>query len=305
MRLPCTLTRARAGAAGAWAAAGNATALPRRYDSVRVYILLAEWNAERVANAERICGALVPSGVPCERVPAVRGDALSNASLAALEEEGVVTRAELPPPPPPWTWLHLPHAIAPLGPDYLPNQLNASWNWRWHKALGNTVGTVRCLQAMAKHAAALDALPRPAGAQPPSERVLYVYLEDDAYVADLPAFKRRVLDTAERLPRAWHLLLLAPPHGMCERSAWLPPPWGVRHGGIMAPRYAYSRTTGVVHSIAGVHALLDALPAFNIIDMWYRALMRAGKLIVRIHCDDIVQLGDAAARQARRRLIEA
>jgi len=32
--------------------------------------------------------------------------------------------------------------------------------------------------------------------------------------------------------------------------------------------------------------------------------MRAGKLNVRIHCDDIVQLGDAAARQARRRLID-
>ena len=280
---------------------GNSSSAPaRRYDSVRVYVLLAQWNRERVANVERVCAALRRTRVHCERVPAVRGDALTEAQLQALEAEGVVTRAELPPPRPPWTWLHLPHALAPLGPDYLPNQLNKSWNWRWNKALGNTVGTIRCLQAMAAHAAELDAKPRPPGAQPPSERVLYVYLEDDAYVADLPGFRRRVVDVAERLPPAWHLLLLAPAHGICERSAWLPPPWRVRRGDVMTPRYTYSRTTGVAHSIAGVHAILDALPAFNIIDMWYRALMRAGKLDVRIHCDDIVQLGDAAARQARR-----
>lgn len=270
-----------------------------------MYILLAEWNAERVLNADRVCAALIASGVHCERVPAVRGDKLSEAEMVALEAEGVVTRRELPPPGPPWTWLHLPHAVAAVGPDFLPNQMNASWNWRWNKALGNTVGAIRCLQTMQTHARELDAKPRAAGAQPPSERVLYVYLEDDAYIADLPGFKRRVLGVAERMPRLWHLLLLAPAPGICERSAWLPPPFHVARGGIMAPRFTYSRTTGTVHTVAGVNAILDALPAFNIIDMWYRALMRAGRLAVRVHCDDIVQLGDAAARQAKKRLKSA
>jgi len=286
----------------------NSSLLPRhlaspalRYTHLRLYVLVADWVPERLANAEAICSELAPRGLTCVLVPAPRGQDFTPANVSALEAEGVVSLRELPPvrrvPP------LVPPLLHPLFSNGIPNQLNATHNHRWNKALGNTLGVVRALQAMARDASALDARARRAGEAAPSERTLFVFLEDDALIRDYSTFEARVLDVCQRLPSRWDLLLLTPPPGMCERAAWLPPPWHVSRGGIMTPRFAFSRSTGVVHSAQGVQTLLGNLPAFNIVDMWYRALMRAGKLDIRIHCGDVVTFGATAAKQARRLLV--
>lgn len=269
------------------------------YDSLRAYILVAEWAPERKANAEEICAHVSAASWPCALVPAPKGQEYTNASIAALEAEGVVTLAPTrpePPPLPPW----LPKVVGPVLRDWLPNQLNASFNWRWNKALGNTVGVIRALQAMQ---ADIDAAEKQ---QPGSSaRTLYLFLEDDALVKSYDTFTADVFSTAARLkPGTWDLLLLTVTPGLCQRSAKLPPPWRVPHDGMFTPRYSYSRTTGMVHSAEGVARLLANLPADNIIDMWIRELMRARKLRIRMHCGDIVTFGATAKNQARRIMVE-
>lgn len=282
------------------------------YDDVRVYILVCDWVPARKENAETLCSALSTRGVACTLVPAPRGDELSEADLVALEREGVISRASpaaVPFPGEAALRSALPPFLRPLLPERLPNQLNASFNWRANRAAGNTVGALRCAQAMAAEADRLAAAASAAEASgqsptlPDGSRTLWVYLEDDAVVSDLDGFKPRLLAAASSLRSAlWDLLSLAPPPGLCERLARLPFPLRVERGGTLAPRLSFSRTTGVAFSLRGVRALLAHAPATSVIDMWIRGLMRARQLDVRVHCDDIVTFGDVAKTQARRRL---
>ena len=265
-----------------------------RYTEVRAYFLVASWVPERRANVEEIVARLTAEGVNCTQVVALRGDDLTPAAIEELEARGLVTRREAGGPT---RRLPVPSLLRPLFPEHLPNQMNASHNWRWNRALGNTEGAMRCLKLMAADAAAADAAVAQGLPVAPSAQTLYVYMEDDAVVAD--PFRERVLEVAHRLPAQWDMLLLSPPPHMCERSRWLPPPFRVLPDEVMAPKYAYSRSTGVVHSAPGVQQLLSQLPASNIIDMWYRSLMRSGRLSVRIHCGDIVAWGAMASKQAR------
>jgi hypothetical protein len=304
---------------------GSETAAAAPFDSVRVYILVCDWVPARKTNAAALCDSLAAAGVACALVPALRGDELSEADLTALEAEGVITRAwedALPKAGEAALRSALPRALHPLLPEHLPNQLNASHNWRANRAAGNTVGAIRCAQAMAADAAAVaaaaaDAAQRadaPAGGGDAATHVravggadstVWVYLEDDAVLSDTARFATRLLAAANSLgASSWDLLSLAPPPHMCERAAALPWPLRCGRGCSLAPRYSFSRTTGVAFSAAGVRALLAAQPANNVIDMWIRQLMRAGKLRVRIHCDDLVTYGEVAKTQARRALVE-
>lgn len=266
----------------------------RHYDSLRVYILVADWSPDRKANADEIC-AHVRVDWPCTLVPAPRGHEYDNSSIAALEAQGLVTLAPTQPEPAPLPgWV--PQVVRPALRDWLPNQLNASFNWRWNKALGNTVGVIWALQQMKEDIDAAEAIQPGASA-----KTLYVFLEDDALIRSYPTFSRDVMCTASRLrPGSWDLLLLTVSPGLCKRSAKLPPPLRVPHDGLFTPRFSFSRTTGMVHSAEGVARILDNLPADNIIDMWLRRLMRAGAVRVRMHCGDIVTFGATAAKQARR-----
>jgi len=275
----------------------NQSALEPYYTAVRVYILVCDWVPARQANAQAICEQLAAHGVPCSLVPALRGDNLTAADVSALEAEGVASTADSRPPPRLAAVRRaLPRFLSPLFGEALPNQLNAKRNWRALRALGNTVGTVRCLQAMRS-----DALASPESAG----STLFVYVEDDAVIEELDSFAERLSAAMSQMaPGSWDLASLSPPPGMCERSAWLPPPWRVRSGEVMAPRFSFSRTTGVAFSSGGVQALLGLLPVDNVIDMWLRRLMRQGRLRVRIHCGRLVRFGEVAATQARRQLRE-
>ena len=266
----------------------------RHYDTLRVYILVADWSPDRKANADEIC-THVRSHWPCTLVPAPRGHEYDNASIAALQTDGLVTLAPTQPEPKPLpSWI--PTLVRPALRDWLPNQLNATFNWRWNKALGNTVGVIWALQRMQEDIAGAEAAPPGS-----SGHTLYVFLEDDALIRNYSTFSADVICTASRLqPGTWDLLLLTVSPGLCARSAKLPPPLRVPHDGLFTPRFSFSRTTGMVHSAEGVQRILNSLPADNIIDMWLRRLMRAGAVRVRMHCGDIVTFGATAAKQARR-----
>ena len=278
-------------AAAAAAAAGAAGAPPQapsqlaggRYDAVQVYILTAAWDAARAVNAHAVCGALRAG--TCAVVPGIYAKGMNESGLAALEAEGLVTRRPLPAPP---AWLALvPGPLRPLAPEYPANQMLVSY--RAAAALANTAGNARILRIMAAAAAA-------AGPEVAS-RTLYVYLEDDADLGDAPgAFEARLLALAQALPRAWDVLSLTPAPRVCENSARLP--WYDAASGLVRPRLAFSRTTAVVYSQRGVARLLAALPADNIVDLWYRRLMRQGKLAILLHCNRLVRIGAQAAQQA-------
>jgi hypothetical protein len=270
---------------------GGASAQPSpapRYDTVRVFVLSASWDAARAANAAAICGALRPGR--CRVTPALRAAELTAADKAALEAEGLVSRAPLPQPP---LWSAalqavLPRAAWPLLPEYPVNQLTAA-----HRpgALANTVGAARIIRAMAAAAGAAGA-----GA---ASRTLYVYLEDDASLgADAAAFEPRLLELSQRLPQGWHALSLAPEARTCARSARLP--WYDAASGLVTPRLAFSRTTAVVYSAEGVATLAAALPADDVIDLWMRRLMRQRRLRLLLHCGGLVRVADTHDKPARK-----
>lgn len=192
-----------------------------RYNTVRVYVLAATWVPSRAANAASLCATVTAaqlthaSGlkeVTCVVTPGVRGAVATEDDVRAFEAEGLISFAPLPPPP---FWrraLVLPRLASPLLPEFPVNSLVDTRNGRRRQMVANTVGVLRALQGMARDAAIVDA-----GSQ---ARTLYVFFEDDA---DLGAygsgFPGALLETSTRLPRAWDMLLLAPPPGLCERAA--------------------------------------------------------------------------------------
>jgi hypothetical protein len=311
---------------------------PLRYDTVRIFVLTAAWSAPRAANAARICAGAAEANadaaaarmsnassdadadalqprlreVSCRVVSALRGEAVTPEAAARAQAAGLVSLAPTPAAPPLLRALLLPllpRALAPLLPEYPLNQLTPP-NWRWRGALANTLGALACLREMAAAADADDAeflrLQRHAGANDaasevmlPSTRTLYVYLEDDADLGAAPErFPAALLAASSALPAAWDVMQLSPPAGLCARAARLPPPWRVPPGGLLTPRLALSRTTGVAFSAAGVASLLARLPATNTIDLWLRALMRARTLAVRVSCARLVDFHATSATQA-------
>ena len=284
---------------GSWARHRQA---PVRYDAVHAFILTAGWSLPRAANAARICdalrsgnatsraaaGAAPPPHVACTVLDALRGEALSDAAVAGFARAGLISLQPLPPPP--WWSSLVPKPLTPGFREYPANQMTAV-NHRWRKCVANTVG---CLQAVAAMAA--DAAAAPDG----GSSTLFVFLEDDAELRPAPGdFAAKLLAHAAALPPSgWDMLLLAPPPGMCERSASLPPPWRVPPGGIMAPYYSLSRSTAMALSAQGAARLLGELPATNTIDLWLRELMRARRLRVLVSCAGLAGFHATAAQQA-------
>jgi len=271
-----------------------------RYNAIRVYVLAATWVPARAANAASICATVVAAPrtyanglkeVTCVVTPGVWGAVATEDDMRAFEAEGLVSFAPLPPPPF-WRALVLPRMVSPLLPEFPVNSLADTRNARRRHMVANTIGVLRALQNMARDAAFVDA-----GSQ---ARTLNVFFEDDA---DLSAygsgFAEALLKTSTRLPCAWDMLLLAPPPDLCERAAKLPWPWHVPPGGLIAPRLSLSRTTALVFSPQGVRRVLEQMPATNVIDLWLRALMRAGRLRVRISCGQLVGFTEQAAHQTQ------
>ena len=283
----------------AWARDGR-VAPP--YDAVHAFVLTAAWSPPRAANAARICDALrrgaanasrLPAGDPAPRVActvldALRGEALSDAAVAGFEAAGLISLRALPAAP--WWRRLVPKPLRPGLPEFPANQMTAV-NYRWRKCVANTVG---CLTAV--HAMAADAAAAPDG----GSRTLYVFLEDDAELGPAPGeFPAKLLAHAGALPRSgWDLLVLAPPPGVCERAARLPPPWRVPPGGVLVPRFSLSRSTAMAVSAQGATRLLSELPATNTIDLWLRGLMRARRLRALVSCAGLATFHATAADQA-------
>ena len=257
-----------------------------RYDAVRVWVLTAVWDVQRTLNAHAVCAAMRPGR--CRMVAGIHAvTELNETGLLALEAEGIVTRKHLPPRPE-W-YRRVPDQLLPLLPEYATNQMAASH--RTGPITAIAAGNVRVLQQMAAAAEAAG----PAAAT----RTLYVYLEDDADLGAEPAlFEAKLLELADKLPWRWDVLSLAPVPRVCSRSAMLP--WYSRRSALVRPRLAFSRTTALVHSARGVQRLLSALPVNNAVDLWYRALMRQGKLVIMLHCGGLVRIGAQADKQAHR-----
>ena len=258
----------------------------RRYDGLRVWVLTAFWDVQRTLNAHAVCAAMRPGR--CRVVAGIHAAAeLNETGLLALEAEGIVTRKHLPPRPQ-W-YRRVPDQLLPLLPEYATNQMAASH--RTGPITAIAAGNARVLKQMAAAAEAAG----PAAAA----RTLYVYLEDDADLGAEPAlFEAKLLELADKLPWRWDVVSLAPVPRVCSRSAMLP--WYSRRSALVRPRVAFSRTTALVHSARGVQRLLAALPVNNAVDLWYRALMRQGKLVIMLHCGGLVRIGASADKQAHR-----
>ena len=263
---------------------GSTTHSSWRYDAVRVWVLAAVWDAQRTLNAHAVCAAMRPGR--CRVVAGIHAAMeLNETGLLALEAEGIVTRKHLPPRPE-W-YRRVPDQLLPLLPEYATNQMAASH--RTGAITAVAAGNARILKQMAAAAEAAG----PAAAA----RTLYVYLEDDADLGSEPAlFEAKLLELADKLPWRWDVLSLAPLPRVCSRSAMLP--WYSRRSALVRPRLAFSRTTALVHSARGVQRLLAALPVNNAVDLWYRALMRQGKLVILLHCGGLVRIGALADKQA-------
>ena len=272
-----------------------------RYDAVHAFILTAAWSPPRAANAARICDALRSGGnmtsgaataprphVACTVLDALRGEALTDAAVSSFEAAGLISLQPLPTPP--WWSTLVPKPLTPGFREFPANQMTPV-NHRWRKCVANTVG---CLQAV--HAMAAGAAAAPDG----GSSTLFVFLEDDAELGPTPDdFAAKLLAHAAALPPSgWDMLLLAPPPGMCERSARLPKPWRVQPGGIMAPYFSLSRSTAMALSAQGAARLLAELPATNTIDLWLRELMRARRLRVLVSCAGLASFHATAAHQA-------
>ena len=259
----------------------------RRYDVVRVWVLTAVWNDQRTRNAHAVCAAMLPGR--CRVVPGIHAatELSSEASLLALEAEGVVTRRHLPARP---AWYkYVPDSLLPLLPEYAVNQMASSH--RTGQITAIAAGNARVLKQMAAAAEAAG----PAAAA----RTLYVYLEDDADLGAEPAeFGEKLLALAEHLPSSWDVVSLAPKPRVCTLSALLP--WYRSWSALVRPRLAFSRTTALVYSARGVGRVLAELPVNNAVDLWMRALMRQGKLVIMLHCGGLVRIGAQSEKQARR-----
>lgn len=255
----------------------------RRYDTVRVWLLSATWDAQRTVNAHAVCAALRPGH--CRVVSGIHAAELNETALLALEAEGVVSRAPLPPRP---LWYRrVPDALMPLLPEYATNQMAASHRTGAITAIA--AGSARILRQMAAAAAAAG----PAAAA----RTLYVYLEDDADLGAEPAlFETRLLELGDLLPWRWDVLSLTPVPRVCSRSAMLP--WYSARSALVRPRLAFTRTTALAHSARGLQRLVAAMPVTNAVDLWYRQLMRQAKLVILLHCGGLVRIGTQSDKQA-------
>jgi hypothetical protein len=267
-----------------------------RYDAVHAFILTAAWSQPRASNAARICDALRGGGnvtsaaarphVACTVLDALRGEALTDADVSSFEAAGLLSLQPLPTPP--WWSALVPKPLTPGFREYPANQMTPV-NHRWRKCVANTVGCLQAVRAMAADAST---------AADGGSSTLFLFLEDDAELApgDFPA---KLLAHAAALPRdSWDLLVLAPPPGVCQRAARLPPPWRVPPGGILTPYYSFSRSTAMALSAQGAARLLAQLPATNTIDLWLRELMRARRLRALVSCAGLVGFHATAAHQA-------
>lgn len=269
-----------------------------RYDAVHAFILTAGWSPPRAANAARICTALVSGGgnasalasrprVACTVLDALRGEALSDAAVLGFEHSGFISLQPLPAAP--WWHALVPKPVLPAFREHPANQMTAV-NHRWRKCVANTVGCLHAVRAMADDAAA---------AADGGRSTLFVFLEDDAELGPAPQdFPAKLVAHAATLPRSWHLLVLAPPPGVCQRAARLLPPWRVPPGGVLTPRYSLSRSTAVALSAQGAARLLAELPATNTIDLWLRSLMRDHRLRALVSCAGLATFHATAASQA-------
>lgn len=272
---------------------------------VQVYILTASWELSRAGHAQSICDNMSTS--ECHVVEGIKSSELETAEAQqAYVTAGEVNLDDLPGAP---RWrLKLPGLLRVLQREYPKNQL------QYPARLANTLGNIMILKKMHARIAADHgwlASPPPAAphksgrasaAHPPpapapgtvaaSENTLYVYLEDDADVGEPLEFEARLLQLSREFPPDWDLVSLVPAAGVCERSRWLP--WHPSSD-IIHPRVSFSRTTAIVYSERGVTTLLANMPADNTVDMWYRRLMRQGKLNVYTYCGGLVKLSADAA----------
>lgn len=276
------------------------------YGSIHAYVLTATWDAGRVRAAAALCSALRSSGHACTQVPALHAATPAGAAeLARLEAAGWLARSPAPPPP---RWLLLlagafPRALRPLLPERPANMLHDGSNGRAAAAAANTAGWLAVVAAARAEAeAAANATAHATQPAPPPPLVLY--LEDDAELgASAPDVGRLLLSSAcaaeARLP-GWHLLSLAPPPAVCARSRSLP--WRDRSPhALVRPRLAFSRTTAVALGGCGrgAAAVLAALPADNVVDLWLRRLMRQGRLRLLLSCAGLFRNGAESHRQVQ------
>lgn len=119
---------------------------PRSYAAVRAYILTAEWNAERAANAKRLSELFLPGH--CRIVPGKHASDYNATELEAFVTAGWVSRRELPTRPA-WLEAGLSHlgVLKALFPERPTNVLATSP--RAGAALANTVGALQIFAASA------------------------------------------------------------------------------------------------------------------------------------------------------------
>lgn len=137
--------------------------------------------------------------------------------------------------------------------------------------------------------------------QPASGEPLLLLLEDDAAIADVPEFVRRIDKLLNSLrSQSFHMLnLLSFDVPVCrDRGIHLTVRDAKAAGfDVIRPFLALTRTHGVLWSLEGARRMLANLPSGVPIDLYLRHLLRLKVLDVLISCDGLVR-EDAIGKSA-------